>query len=272
MHSRSALVASLRELGVRAGDIVMLHASLRAVGKVIGGPDQVHVAVEEAASPGGTVMMFVGAPEGYDDVGRGIYTREEEAELLAHQPPFDPSSTRASHPFGALAELFRSFPGTICSGSPCGRMAARGARAVWITENQPWTYGLGRGSPLEKLCEAGGKVLLLGSSRDEVTLLHYAEHDAEFPNKRIARYKVPMIRHGERVWVDCEEFDTSNGAHESWPSDFFAQIVTSFIDRNRGTKICSVGKVGNAEATLIDAAALIAHAIPMMVDQATSAG
>jgi hypothetical protein len=37
-----------------------------------------------------------------------------------------------------------------------------------------------------------GKVLLLGSRHDEVTLLHYAEYVASFDGRRIARYKLLM--------------------------------------------------------------------------------
>ena len=38
MHSRSALADGFRRLGVAAGDVVMMHASIRAVGEVAGGP------------------------------------------------------------------------------------------------------------------------------------------------------------------------------------------------------------------------------------------
>jgi len=247
----------------------MVHASARSVGRVYGGPDEIHLAVEEAMAPGGTVMMYVGCPDGFDDVGRGVYTPEKEAEILAHQPIFDPQVSRASRNYGVLAEFFRSFPGTICSASPCGRMAARGARARWLVADQPWNYGYGNGSPLERLCEAGGRVLLLGSDHDEVTLLHYAEHVAKFEDKRIARYQVPVMRDGKRTWVPCEEFDTSGrGVHPNWPDRFFALIVDDFISRYAGTESCSRGTVGGSESVLMDAAKLVAHALPIMIGQA----
>jgi aminoglycoside 3-N-acetyltransferase len=268
-HSRTGLTASLSELGLRPGMIVMLHASVRAVGKVHGGPDEIHLAVADAVAPGGTLMMYVGCQEGFDDVGRGYLTAEAEAAILAHQPPFDPRTARASREFGILAELFRSYRGTICSNSVCGRMAARGARGEWLVADQPWTYGFGRGSPLEKLCESGGKVLLLGSDYDEVTLLHYAEHVANFADKRIARYQVPLLRNGKRIWMDCEEFDTSSrGVHPNWPERFFALIVQDFIAAYATTEFCAHGRVGNADSVLMDATRLVAHAMPIMVRQA----
>jgi aminoglycoside 3-N-acetyltransferase len=242
----------------------MLHASVRAVGPVIGGPDEVHLAVEEAIGPGGTVMMYVGCQDGFDDVGRGILSPEQEAEILEHQPPFDFQHARAARAFGILAEFFRSYPGTVCSRGIC-RMAARGSRAAWLMAEQPWNYGFGRGSPLDKLCRIGGKVLLLGSSHDEVTLLHHAEHIAPIDGKRIARYKVPVAQDGARVWLDCEEFDTSDrGVHASWPGNAFELIVRDFIDNTVGTPSCSRGLVGAADSLLVDAASLVEHAIAIM--------
>jgi aminoglycoside 3-N-acetyltransferase len=267
--NRKQLVGDLRGLGLKSGDIVMLHASMRAVGVLIGGPDELHLAAEEAAGPGGTLLMYVGCEDGFDDVGRGALSPEEEREVLAHQPPFDFQAARASRAFGILAEFFRSYPGTRMSQSVCGRMAARGARAAWLTADQPWNYGFGRGSPLDKLCGAGGKVLLIGSDHDEVTLLHFAEHAANFDGKRIARYKVPIVREGARSWVDCEEFDTSErGAHARWPKRFFAEIVDDFVAKTMDTGRCRRGRVGNADSLLLDAAALVDHAIPLMIRQA----
>ncbi len=145
-------------------------------------------------------------------------------------------------------------------------MAARGDGAAWLLADPPWKYGFGRGSPLDKLCQAGGQVLLVGSRHDEVTLLHYAEHIAPFDGKRIARYQVPILRDGVRTWRDCEEFNTgSEGVHENWAENAFEQIVDDFIAKRAGTPACRVGRVGRADSVLLDAAELVAHAVPIMV-------
>ena len=54
----------------------MLHASVRSVGEVAGGPDQIHLALRDALGSEGTLMMYVGCPNYYDDVGRGVLTPE----------------------------------------------------------------------------------------------------------------------------------------------------------------------------------------------------
>ena len=45
MYSRAQLAEDFRRLGVTPGHVVMLHASVRAVGEIAGGPDQIHLAL-----------------------------------------------------------------------------------------------------------------------------------------------------------------------------------------------------------------------------------
>ena len=247
----------------------MVHASVRSIGPVLGGPDAIHLAIEDAVSPGGTLTMLLGCPDGYDDVGRGKLSAAQEAEILAHMPAFDPAATRANRDNGTLAEFFRTWPGTVVSDSVSVRMGARGARAAWLMADHPQDFPFGHGSPMEKLAKSGGKVLLLGSDHDAVTLMHHVEHVTDFPGKRVARYQVPVLRGGRRVWQTVEEFDSSSaGCHANWPDRFFALIVDEFIARHAESELCHSGRVGDGDAVLLDAAALVAHAAPIMTQTA----
>ena len=71
MYSREDLADGFRELGVAVGDTIMVHASVRAVGEVAGGPDQIHLALKDAVTADGTLMMYASCPAYYDEVGRG---------------------------------------------------------------------------------------------------------------------------------------------------------------------------------------------------------
>ena len=55
MYSIEELANGFRNLGVVPGDTFMLHASVRAVGEIAGGPDQIHLTVLTAE---GTLMMY----------------------------------------------------------------------------------------------------------------------------------------------------------------------------------------------------------------------
>lgn len=71
--------------------------------------------------------------------------------------------------------------------------------------------------------------------------------------------------------MDCEEFDTSGkGVHPAWPTNFFEFIVDDFIAAYGGSGLCKQGLVGNASSVLMDANALVEHAVPLMEARARS--
>jgi len=266
MWSRKELARDFRALGVAAGDVVMLHASVRSVGEVAGGPDQIHLALGDAVAAAGTLMMYVGCPNYYDDVGRGVLTPEQEKEVLEKQPAFDALTTRSARAHGVLVEFFRTFPGTVVN-NHIARFAAAGAHAGRLMAEHPWNLPYGTGSPLDRFRALGGKILLLGSDHDEVTFLHHVEHTVEFAGKKISRYKVPYGVDGQIVWREVEEVNTAgDGAHKNWPDRFFAQLVDGYLARtgNQG------GRVGSANAYLLSAQGLYDFAAPVMQATASS--
>ena len=54
-----SLIRDLTRLGLRGGDMVMVHASLRALGPVIGGPATVAQALRDVVGPQGTLTAYV---------------------------------------------------------------------------------------------------------------------------------------------------------------------------------------------------------------------
>jgi len=130
-----------------------------------------------------------------------------------------------------------------------------------LISEQPWNYAFGLRSPLDRFLGLDGKILLLGSDHDAVTFLHYVEHVAEIPNKRIRRFQVPVLDDGRRAWRSMEEFDTSgDGAIANWPDRFFAKIVDAYLAAtgNQG------GRVGNALSYILRARGLLDFALPLM--------
>jgi aminoglycoside 3-N-acetyltransferase len=259
VHSRSSLADGFRALGVAPGDVVMVHASLRAVGEVAGGPDQVHLALKDCLTPDGTLMMYAGCPRYVDEVGRGNLTPGEEREVLDTLPPFDPETARSARDHGALVELLRTWPGSRVN-RHVTRFVVWGGHADYLISRQPWDYALGAGSALERFAELDGKILLLGCDHDTVTFLHYAEHIVDIPDKRIARYQVPVEENGRRVWRAQEEVDSSDGAHANWPDRFFARITDEYLAAHPHGS----GRVGGAMSYLLPARGLLTFALPVM--------
>jgi len=242
------------------GDVVMVHASLRAIAPVEEGAAGVVQALEHTVGSTGTLLMNLGARDDFDWVN----TRPEQqrAGLLADAPPFDSDATPADPDVGGLAEVFRQLPGTVVNDHPDVRFGARGwlARAL-LAEPLPWDDYYGPGSILERFVRARGKVLRVGADPDTVTLLHLAEYRVELPNKRrvVRHHKVVMP---ERMvltrTVSC--LDDTDGIVD-WPGeDYFAAILNDYLTHHGA----NIGRVGNARSELIDSADLLDHAATWM--------
>jgi aminoglycoside 3-N-acetyltransferase len=54
--TRSSLAADLRAIGIAPDDAVLVHAALRRVGAVIGGPDTILDAMRDVVGPAGTIL------------------------------------------------------------------------------------------------------------------------------------------------------------------------------------------------------------------------
>ncbi len=224
----SELTTQLRRLGVSPGDVVMVHASLRRIGPVEGRAAGVIAAIDQAVGMTGTSMMTLGARDDWSWVNER--PEEDRPGLLAGAEPFDAAHTPADPDVGLLAEVYRRHPDTVVSDHPEGRFAARGRLAAALTADQPWDDYYGPGSPLERLVEAGGRVLRLGADIDTVTLLHYAEYLADMPGKRrVVRHR--KVRAGRGAVIRrIETLDDSDGI-VAWPGDdYFGLILQAYLD------------------------------------------
>ena len=178
------LVGQLRALGVREGGVLLVHTSFRAVRPVQGGPAGLIEALRTALGPGGTLAM-------------PSWTGDDET-------PFDPASTPASEDLGVVADTFWRMPGVLRSEHPFA-FAAAGPRAARITEGPLPLPPHAPGSPVSRVHELDGQVLLLGVGHDADTTLHLAELLAGVP------YRVPhhitVLRDGRPVRIEYGEND-----------------------------------------------------------------
>lgn len=245
------LVGDLTRLGVRQGDLLMVHASLRAIGPVTGRASGVVAALDAAVGPRGTLLMTLGALDEWSWVND--HPEETRADFLANAEPFDPLETPAQHDVGVLADVFRTTPGTLVSNHPEGRFGARGRLADELTRDVPWNDYYGPGSPLERFVEADGRVLRLGADENTVTLLHYAEYLARVPEKRrVRRHRRVFGPEGPVIRV-VECLDDSLGIVDWHGEDYFALILREYL----ATHDALHGRVGGARSELLDARDLV---------------
>ena len=242
----------------------MVHASMRRVG---GDASDLVAAIDEAVGEEGTWMMTLGAEDEWSWVNER--PEEEREALLEGSPPFDKETARAEKDNGVLAEVFRTTPGTVVSDHPEGRFGARGKRANELMEDVPWDDYYGKDSPLERFLEQGGKVLRLGADVDTTTLLHHAEWLAPIENKkRVRRHRVVRGDDGQPVVRVVDTLDDSEGIadYEGVEEDEFGVILNEYLKTGRAR----TGKVGGAQAELIDGQDLVEFAVDWIVTHAAA--
>jgi aminoglycoside 3-N-acetyltransferase len=218
-------------------------------------------AILDVLTPEGTLMMLVSWEDGTYEMDE--WSENKRRAYVDECPAFDPARSRAYRKWSILTEYLRTWPGAHRSAHPDCSFAAVGKLAEWVTRDHPLQYGHGPGSPLAKLCEAQGRVLLLGTPFTTLTLLHYAEHMADVPAKAIVRYRAPLLRDGRRQWVDIEEFDTCQLVGQ-WEGDGYFKMIPEEALR-RGIGHC--GTVGAACSYLFDAQAFARFAIQWLEER-----
>jgi aminoglycoside N3'-acetyltransferase len=260
LWSRVRLASDLARLGVEPGDVVMVHASLRAIGPTEGGADGMLDAIAQTIGPEGTVLMTLGARDDWAWVNKR--PEAERAALLADAEPFDAATTPADPDIGTLAEVFRTRRGTLVSDHPEGRFGAHGRLASELVDHVPWDDYYGPGSPLERFVEDRGKVLRLGADPDTVTLLHYAEYLVPLEGKRRARRhrKVRTAAGVELRVVEC--LDDSDGIVVWEGDDYFMLILREYLAAGHG----ATGTVGGARSELLDGRDLVEFAVAWMAE------
>ena len=141
-------------IGLRPGDRVVVHSSLRAVGL---DADELIDRLLKAVGPSGLVAM-------------PTFTYDNETFA-----PDLPGRT------GMLAEVFRRRPGALRSLHPTYSLAAIGAGAAELLEGHERVGATAVDSPLDRLATAGGYVLLLGVGHTSNTTVHVGEFHADAP-------------------------------------------------------------------------------------------
>jgi aminoglycoside 3-N-acetyltransferase len=195
--TRQDLVDDLRNLGVREGMVLLVHASLSAIGWVAGGEQSLLEALSEVVGDSGTLVM--------------------------------PTRT-----MGALAELFRTQPGTLRSSHPHRSFAASGPGAGRVVAAHDLDSPVGERSPLKSMVDLGGWVLLLGVGHKKSTTLHLGEHRCDYPGKHDVRNAAPVTVDGTRTWAQWDELWVAD--------DDFEQVGAAFAQSCGLVRSAQVGR------------------------------
>ena len=221
----------LIDLGLKPGDTVLVHASMKAL-NTARTPEEIIEDIQQVLGGEGT-LLFPALT--YESVNRD-------------QPVFD--SETAEPCVGLLPSTFRKMPGVERSVHPTHSVCARGRLAHTLTVGHAMDdTAVGPHSPFMLLPVYGGKLLFIGDVLHACTMMHGVEDIVQPPY--IRRVKTRFTVNGqEREYIANDDY--------GWGAEF--QRIGDLLeepDIRRGT-------LGEGPATLIDARALLAAALMRM--------
>lgn len=245
-----SLAADFAACGLRTGQTVLVHSAMSKIGWIVGGEVAVIQALLRVLGAEGTLMMPTHTGDNSDpsDWSRPPVPEAWWQTIRDQMPAFDPA-TSPTYKMGRIAELFRTFPGVQRSNHPNASFAALGQHAHFLTAEHPLTCVLGEQSPLGKLYQLDGHVLLLGVEHGNNTSLHLAESRAQWASKKTELIGSAMLVDGQRQWVEYEDL--------AYEDEDFARLGADFDAVTNLT----IGRVGLAEARLMRQRPLVDYAV-----------
>jgi aminoglycoside 3-N-acetyltransferase len=211
----------LRRVGLKEGDVALVHSAMRTFGLIEGGAKTVVAALLEVLGPTGTLV----AP---------AFTFAHEAEK---DPIVDPKNDRSE--MGAISEAIRLHPGALRSTAFRHSFSAIGRRARVITGVDPSLSPFDLRSAFGVMLGLNTQVVLCGMTYTSSTSHHFAEWVCEVPYRHVIP-KVVKVRRADGSVVSQPMTD-----YQPKPSGTGSYYGSRHPDFNRlGKMLEDSGRVG----------------------------
>jgi aminoglycoside 3-N-acetyltransferase len=244
--TKNDLITQFQTIGIKKGDVLLVHSSLSKIGFIENGPKDFVDALLETVGSEGHILMPNSPNASF------------QLDYIQQLSVFDVQNDVSK--LGAITEYFRKLPNAIRSEHPTEPVSCVGPNADFFVGNH---FGnitpYNEKSPFYKVSQMNGKILYVGVTLDNAgTNLHTLEDaivDFKFPvyHKQIFDVKVKSIdgkikimqtKVHNPVWSKKRQCD---------------ELLPLFEENNVAQKV----KIGNAETWLLDAKKML----DMMVDE-----
>lgn len=156
MHNKKSIINDLTDLGVKQGDVILVHSSYKAIGDTSLSPDGIIECLLECIGDTGTLLM-------------PALSHKQQPENL-HDNSLTPSNV------GVIPESFRANFQTIRSLHPTHSVCGIGKLAIELLEEHSVDRTpCGGHSPFHKLLFIDAKILMLGCGLLTNTTMHAIE-------------------------------------------------------------------------------------------------
>lgn len=204
----SSLTRDFKRIGIKQGDVIIVHSSMSKLGWTVGGSVAVIDALINTITDDGTIVMPT-MSTGNTDPKNWNYPSvpKEWWDIIREEMPPYRSAITPVRGMGRIPETFLRYPDVFRSMHPHCSFAAWGKEARSVIEEHALEEMFGEKSPLGKLYQMNAKILLLGVKHDNNTSLHYAEWKAKIPNQPVVDFGGALLENGKRVWKKWKDLD-----------------------------------------------------------------
>ncbi|HXV29681.1 MAG TPA: AAC(3) family N-acetyltransferase [Sinorhizobium sp.] len=235
-YDAAAFLDALRELGIRHGDSIFIHASFSALNGFQGTPLTLLSAFRAATGSEGTLLMpssaYLGRTIDYLDGGEIFDARRTPSRM------------------GILSEIFRRQRDTLRSLNPAHPVLASGPLASWfVAGHETCIHSCGAGSPYEKLVEKDAKVLLFDVGFSGLMIVHFLEHTV----KDMLPYRLYADKVYETTVIDDQGRRRSVTVQPFSGETRTARVLALLEEGLRAKRLLRIGRVGNTLLQLIAA-------------------
>lgn len=181
LETEKKIASDLHTLGVAPGETVLVHSSLRSLGKMEGGAETVIRGLLRALGVEGTLL----------------FPALSFRDVTMENPYFDVRNTPCC--IGALPEYFRTRENTLRSIHPTHSVSGTGRLApMLLADHELDETSCGKNSPFRKLREQKSWILFIGCGIASNTSMHAVEELVD-----------PPYLHGKKVAYQCTLQDGS---------------------------------------------------------------
>ena len=238
-HKLEALAEDIRKMGIKKGDALMVHSSLKSIGWVDGGADTVIDAM----------LSVIGEDEGvlFVPTLTGTFARAGWDEMTKYA--FDPKATPSR--VGKVTDTLWRPPNACRSEHPTHSLAALGKDAEELVKGHGGDAStFDKRGPYGKYVKLGATILFIGTHMGCNTTLHVGEDWAELPY--MDQNAKARVRRGDEEAVVPLKM-SPNGHRSFYASDENSPAVQLFYKLG----LVREAKLGDATVQLIGAQDII---------------
>lgn len=198
--TKEDIINSLKRLGVTSNMILEVHAKLSSFEYVLGGARTVVDALLELVGDGGTIVMPLHFKDNAEpsNMTRPSISADLWETVRQEMPANNPVLSDLSEG-NEIVDEFRKRDDVVFSTHPNFAYVAWGKYAKLLCNRQSTHFPLADESPIARLYELKGNVLLMGCGFEECTCMHLAEYHSE-ARPIVIKGASTLNKNGEREW------------------------------------------------------------------------